>query len=67
MLQLLLLVLEITELFRTISPRDKNACAANGRCISYSETPLLLEGGTNVEGWNGVRNGVQSVSFACPF
>ena len=62
----------MVELLRTISPRDKNAHTAYGRCISYSETPLLVVGWTDVEGWNaneswnGVWNGVTSVAFPAP-
>ena len=39
------------ELLSTISPRDKNAHTAYDRCIPYSETPLLVVGRTDVEGW----------------
>ena len=57
------------ELLSTISPRDKNAHTAYDRCIPYSETPLLVVGRTDVEGWkaneswNEMGHGMGSVSY----
>ena len=44
----------MAKLLRTICPRDENAHTAYGRCIPYSESPLL------VKGWTGEpRRGVE--------
>ena len=52
-----LVYLAMTELLRTIIPRNKNAPTAHGRCMPYSGTPLLIAGWTDAEGWNANEMG----------